>query len=196
MKESHQKVLKVKPPEELRFLTGGFFIWRLSPGNELCACECLRASIQRAKYLVRRKNKMGPTIFFLILFLILNAVLSLFFAVILQQVAKWIAKFRPTYSDAYKATFIGVLVTAVVAVVFCSPGPSGMIGILQAVFIIGFFVHTPLYSRCVKHPEMGSIGIVKTCIISLLVVFLECMVVSFLYLIFIWSTLRSGGDLM
>jgi hypothetical protein len=71
-----------------------------------------------------------------------------------------------------------------------------MIGILQAVFIIGFFVHTPLYSRCVKHPEMGSIGIVKACEMILVIVFLECMVVSLMYFIIIWSMLRGGGDVM
>jgi hypothetical protein len=76
----------------------------------------------------------------------------------------WIAKFKPTYIMALKTVFIGYLIVFAASYVL----PSSQVSLI----LFGFIVHVALYSKLIKSPAAGPIGIEKAliiCIIQLII---------------------------
>ncbi|MDR1709007.1 MAG: hypothetical protein LBS70_04745 [Candidatus Accumulibacter sp.] len=99
------------------------------------------------------------------------AVGALIGAVIIRFIAKLVVKFIPPFGMAYKATFFGGVVTYLIGFVFgFIVGASGnTLSVTNYILltIIGFFVYAAILGSIIKHPETGSIGFGKACLISL-----------------------------
>jgi hypothetical protein len=91
-------------------------------------------------------------------------------ALIIQVLTKWIARFKPAYKTAYLASFLGYIFPILIA--FLMGFFIGLFGgkvtgsAVILITVIGFFVQSAVYMIFLKHPETGSIGYGRACLIS------------------------------
>lgn len=117
------------------------------------------------------------------------AVTVLVFTLLLKLTCWIVARFSPSFGMALKASFLGMVASAVVFVVvllgtvFIGSGYFRDDYMLKAAFLfvalmcIMFFVQTAVYAKILKKPEGNSIGFPKALLINI-VIYVFLIVIS------------------
>ena len=106
-------------------------------------------------------------------------------ALFVQLATNWVCKFKPPYGTAYKAFLLTSLASLIIA--FLVGFVGGLIGIYEnqkgrppliPLTVINLFVGAVIYGSLIKHPESGSIGFGKACLVSIFLLAIGAIIVG------------------
>jgi hypothetical protein len=108
----------------------------------------------------------------MLIFLIAAAMGSLMVAWIVQFATHLTFRFKPPFWMAYNAVILGMIASIVVGLVIgtflATTGKEITSFGRGMLMIVGFLIQTAIFGYLIRHPETGSIGFRRACVVSLI----------------------------